>query len=237
MNRTLFTLLTVIVFSLPAAAGDNDAGAKGAHDISWGVKLGFTSCSTYLSSASIDGVEFENYTQNTQLGNFMSAHVQYGRDRFFLQTGLGISLNKSAFTVDLAEHDRSATEPEYLELAYRMAGLTIPVQAGFNIVNQEPYHMSLYAGPSMRIQSIDAYECKATGGEGYTISEIPRRVLFGTSFGFNVQTGRTFFNMEYEIVLSNISKQLLIRKDEFDIPYLQLGRRMGIFSFSYGVLF
>lgn len=236
MKNRLLILLTAVIYGMPTAAAGSSVPEKES-SLSWGARLGFSSCSTYLSSASIDGVEFENYTQDAQLGNFISIHVQYGYGRLFFQTSPGLSLNKSAFTVDLAEHDRSATEPESLELAYKMTSLVLPLQMGYSFVNQPPYHMSLYAGPCVRIQSVDRYGCTATGGNGYNISETPRRFLFGSSAGFNVQTGRTFFNMEYEIVLSNISKHLSVRREGHDIPYLELGRRMGIFSFSYGILF
>lgn len=235
MKKTLLILLTALVFRLPLAAADNHVQDEKKSVISWGAKLGFTSCSTYLTDAAINGKEFEEYTQDTQLGNFISVHMQYGYDKFFFQTSLGLSLNKSAFFVDLAEHNINREEPENLGMEYEMTSLVLPLQVGYSIVNQPPYRMSLYTGPCMRIQSLDRYVCNVKSS--YNITETPRRFLFGGTFGFSVQTGRTFFDMQYEVVLSNISKQLSVSKEGSEFSSLTLGRRMGIFSFSYGILF
>ncbi len=237
MKKVIPILLSVMLFHLPSAAAGNNGRDRITPDLSWGGKLGFTSCSTYLADASVGGKEFEDYTQDTQLGNFISVIMQYGYDRLFVQTGLGIGLNKSAFQVDLNEHVPNSFAPDELELEYRMTSVFLPVQIGCSVVNLPPYRMSLYAGPSMRIQSLNRYVCKVSDKSGFSLSETPRRFLFGGTCGFCVQTGRTFFDMEYELVISNISKRLAITAESDAAQDLKLGRRMGIFSFSYGIIF
>lgn len=236
MKRTVFIIPAILLFCLPMAAAGEYADA-GQSSASFGVRFGFSSCSTYLTDASFGGMEFEEYTQDTQLGNFILFHMQYEYEKFFLQSGIGLGLNKSAFNVNLAEHDAQSDEPETLGISYEMTSMIVPLQLGYSIVNQSPYRMSLYAGPSMRILSTERYKCKVTEGDGYSIDETPRRFLFGGTLGFCVQTGRTFFNMEYEVAITDISKNLSFTGISEGTPSLTLGRRMGIFSFSYGILF
>ncbi len=236
MKKVILILLSAMLFHLPSAAVDNSVRDK-KPDVSWGGKLGFTSCSTYLTNASVNGKELEEYSQDTQLGNFISVNMQYGYDSFFFQTGLGIGLNKSAFQVNLNEHILNSFSPDELELEYKITSIFLPVQIGYSVVNRPPYKMSVYAGPSMRIQSLKKYDCNVSDESRFSVSETPRRFLFGGTCGFCVQTGRTFFDMEYELVVSNISKRLSITKNGTELQDLKLGRRMGIFSFSYGILF
>lgn len=232
-------ILAALIPMCRAAAAEADSISMRKSAVAFGAKAGFSSASTYLYHASIDGHNLRDYRQDTQLGNFIMLHVQYGLDKLYLQSGLGIGFNKSTFYLDMNNQAGGEQAPEEMCYSYRLTSLMIPVQLGYSIVNQQPYRMAVYGGPRMRILSDKLFDTSVTGIKDLQIEEKPSKLAFGMTLGMTVQIGRTFFDMEYETVLSNISDCITVTgtNGNTDIPDMELDRKMGIFSFSYGFLF
>lgn len=237
--RFAMLILAALVPACGIRAAEADSIGMRKSTASWGVKAGFSSAGTYLSNASIDGIRLREYRQDTQLGNFITMHMQYGYDKLYLQSGLGIGFNKSTFYLDMNSSANEEQAPEEMCYSYRLTSLMVPVQIGYSIVNQQPYRMAVYGGPRMRILSKSRYETSVTGIGSMQINEKPASMVFGATVGMTVQIGRTFFDMEYEAILSNISSGITVTDTDGNtgLPDIRLDRKMGIFSFSYGFLF
>lgn len=233
MKKILTAILLFSAISPVQARTEEDTW--GASGFSFGLKIGFAATGSNLSGASIDGLEIEDYRQDTQLGNLGMLQLGYGMNRFYLKSGAGIGLNKSAFFFN----GDGGLFPAGSEIScsYKLHNIMVPLQLGYNIIDQKPYRMSIYAGPDFRFILTDSYRFGIADHNGISFSEEAAKMTAGITVGLDVLIGRTFFDVGYERVLTDISEGITLDGADASGHRLDLGRRMGIFSFSYGILF
>ncbi|MGX8689470.1 MAG: outer membrane beta-barrel protein [Bacteroidaceae bacterium] len=237
MRRYALTFLVLVLTAATAQAGQ--PGKKGS-DIPafiWGAKVGFQANGTYLSNAMIDGHNISDYIQDSQVGNFAALQLRWNSERFLIQTGVGISHNKSAFSVDRNSWDPQAESKDEFMYSYSMTSLMVPLQVGFHFINQSSYCMSVFTGPRLRYVPDNYYSMSITNSTPYSFTEKPNNLLVGWTAGLSVQIGRTFLDFEYEATISTISKSLVDTSGSVPAPDYRLNRRLGIISFSYGIMF
>ena len=121
--------------------------------------------------------------------------------------------------------------------SYSMTSLMVPLQAGFHFINQSSYCMSVFTGPRLRYVPDNYYSMSITNSAPYSFTEKPNNLLVGWTAGLSVQIGRTFLDFEYEATISTISKSLVDTSGSVPAPDYRLNRRLGIISFSYGIMF
>lgn len=233
MKRILAAILFLSAFCPAQARTEEDTWD--ASGFSYGLKIGFAATGTNLSGASVDGMEMEDYRQDTQLGNLGILQLGYGMNKFYLKSGAGISLNKSTFFFD-GDGELFPAGSE-ISCSYKLHNILVPFQFGYNVIDQEPYRMSIYAGPDLRFILTDRYRFDIAEQNGISFMEEAAKMTAGITLGLNVLIGRTFFDVEYERVLTDISKGISLEGADASGHRLDLGRHMGIFSFSYGILF
>ena len=205
--------------------------------ITWGVRLGFAATGTYVTDAFIDGHQLTEYTQDTQVGNFAAMQLRLNSKRLLIQSGLGLSFNKSSFFIDKNSWNPEAEESNDMSCSYSMLSITAPVQFGFHIVNRPPYCMSVFTGPRLRYTPSGQYTVKYTNLDPYKFTESPTELIVGWTAGLSVQTGRTFLDFEYEATINTISGPMHDTTNAAPAPGYRLNRRIGIISFSYGIMF
>lgn len=205
--------------------------------ITWGVRLGFAATGTYVTDAFIDGHQLTEYTQDTQVGNFSAVQLRLNSKRLLVQTGIGLSFNKSSFSMDKNSWNPEAEESNDMSCSYSMLSVTTPVQFGFHIVNRPPYCMSVFTGPRLRYTPAAKYKVKYTNLDPYNFTDSPIELVVGWTAGLSVQTGRTFLDFEYEATINTISGPMHDLNDIDPAPNYRMNRRIGIISFSYGIMF
>jgi hypothetical protein len=116
--------------------------------------------------------------------------------------------------------------------------IDIPFQFGYNVIKDREYCMALFCGPRIRIPIQNTYNTNFVNFGQENIVEVPYNFITTLSFGLNCSIDRTFFDIEYDLGINNISKRI----DYDTTPQdnggsVTLDRRHGTFSFSIGMIF
>lgn len=237
MKLRLLTLTTAMFMFTAAHAQFLNRNMLPAFSTSWGVKVGFAANATYVTDAFMNGHELTEYTQDTQVGNFATLLLRLNSRTIFLQTGLGLSFNNSCFYLDMNSWDPEAESKNDILCTYEFKSLTLPLQMGYHIVNSPPYRMSAYTGPRFHYTPDKFYKVQYSGLEPYDITDTPIELIMGWTLGFSVNIGRQFLDFEYEATINTISGPITDRSGTTPAPDFRIDRRLGMMSFSYGIIF
>lgn len=237
MNRHITILAISLMLFAPANAEKAAKDFEPLPTFTWGLRAGFAASSTYVSKASFNGQTIDEYTQDTQLGNFIAFQCRLNSKRLFLQSGFGIGFNKSTYTLDTKDLSIAPALPNDISVSYEMKSLMIPVQAGYHIVNQSPYCLSIFTGPRLRFVSDKYYKASFENLEPYSLTEEPANIIISWTFGMSVQISRTFLDFEYDAGIGNMSNGIMDTSGIMPSPDLQIRHRLGTISFSYGIMF
>lgn len=230
---TLFTVLLPVI----AVQAKGPRSALPSFSSNWGARVGFAATATYITDAFIDGHELTEYTQDTQVGNFGAFIFRMNSRTIFFQSGLGMSCNKSSFYVDMNSWDPEAESKNNLSCSFTQKSLTVPLQIGYHIINEPPYCMSVFTGPRLRYTPEKYYTSTFNNLDPYEFTEKPTELIVGWTLGLSVKIGRTFLDFEYEATINNVTGPMTDMSDAFPVPEYRLNRRLGIMSFSYGIMF
>lgn len=235
--RKVLATLAVLLLAMPAVAVQPETARDAMSLFTWGVRAGFAANSTYVTNAVIDGHTIEDYRQDTQLGNFAAFQFRLNSRKLFLQTGIGIGSNKSTFYIDRNSWDPELESVNELGVSYSINSLMVPLQVGYHLVNNAPYSLSVFTGPRFRLPFADKYESEITGNLQDELEENLPNMIAGWTLGLGIQIGRSFFDFEYECGISDISGGIHPVAANVPDPGITLDRRLGIMSFSFGIMF
>lgn len=237
MKPRLLTLTTVLFLFTTAHAQFLNRNSLPAFSSSWGAKVGFAANATYVTDAFMNGHKLTEYTQDTQVGNFATFILRLNSRTVFLQTGIGMSFTKSCFYLDTNSWDPDAESKNEISCAYQFKSLTLPLQMGYHIVNSPPYCMSAYTGPRFRYTPDKLYEVQYSNLEPYQITDSSIELIMGWTVGLSVRIGRQLLDFEYEATINTVSGPISDLNGIDPAPDFRLNRRLGIMSFSYGIMF
>ena len=237
MRAGRLTLMALLLLSTAASAQTQGRSSLPAFSTNWGVKVGFSATASYLTDGYMNGHTLTEYTQDTQVGNFATFLLRLNSRTVFLQTGVGINYNKSCFYVDMNSWDPEATTRNDMSCVFKYESLTVPFQAGYHIINRPPYCMSAFAGARFRYTPDKFYSVQYEKLDPYQVSEKAMELIIGLSAGLSIKIGRTFLDFEYEATVNTITGPIYDINDLQPAPDFRFDRRLGIMSFSYGILF
>lgn len=235
MKKYALILIGLYPMALYAVGQEQDKTA--ASSFEWGCKIGFAATGTNLSDAYIDGKRITEYTQDTQVGHFFALQFRLNFNRFLIQSGLGISHNKSSFSIDSKYRDSGTGTAKDIYCSYSLHSLTLPIHAGYHIINRSPYYMSVFTGPCMRYTPPKLFSTKIENLDPYQFTESAEKFIVSWTIGMSFQIGRTIFDFEYEQSINDITSPLSDLSGADPVPGYRLDRRIGIISFSYGIMF
>ena len=236
MRRSVLVTILLILAPAVKAAGPAD-DFEPLPLFTWGARVGFAATGTYVTDVFIDDHQLTEYTQDTQIGNFAALQFRLNSKRFFFQSGFGIGMNKSTFTMDRNSWDTQAESKNEFSMSYSMTSIMIPAQFGLHAVNTPPYTLSVFTGPRFRFIPDKYYSCSFNNIDPYILNETPSAVVISWTMGMSVQIGRTFFDFEYEASINNLSGTIIESSGINPAPDIRMGRRFAALSFSYGIMF
>lgn len=238
MKLSVFAFLcAVLVPVLTTQAQERSDNSSPESRFNWGARIGFAATGTYVSGAYIENHKLSEYTQDTQVGNFAAMMLRWNFNKFLIQSGLGLSFNKSSFFMDKNGWDKQAESRNDFSCSYSMLSFTLPIQAGFHIVNRKPYCMSAFTGTRLRYTPDKYYSVTYENLDPYSFKDSQTRFILGWTAGLSVQIGGTFLDFEYEYSLNDITGNLYDTSGADPAPFYRLDKRVGIISFSYGIIF
>lgn len=232
MKRLFLSVLALLPLIMSHAVEPN--GHQPFPFFTWGAKIGFNATGTYITEAVIDGKELPNYEQDTQVGNFCTLQFRFNSKRLFFQSGIGLSLNKSTVSIDRNSWNQESQTKDFIMASYSMKSMTVPVQIGCHIVNQSPYCMSVFTGPKLRYTPPKYFSATYSNQNPYNLVETNKPLSVGWSIGLSILIERTFLDFEYEAGLNNLTKDLI---DTNSGTGINIGHRISVLSFSYGIMF
>lgn len=237
--RSLALTFLALVY-IPVIQANASEPGQAPNDISsftWGARVGFAATGTYLTDARIEGHKIKDYSQDTQVGNFASIQLRFNTRNFLVQSGIGLNMNKSTFIVDKNSWNPALESKDEITCSYSMISISVPIQAGYHIVNQPPYCMSVFTGPRFRYMPDKFYSINYSNTDPFTFSDSPTDIAVGWTAGVSIQIGRTFLDFEYEATINNISKPMVETSGANPAPDYKMNRRVSIFSFAFGIMF
>ena len=237
MKRCVLAILAVILPAVTIMSQESGKSRFPSYNFNWGVRIGFAATGTYLTKSVIDGHKLSDYTQDTQVGNFIALQLRLTAKSVLFQTGIGLNSNKSAFSIDRNSWNPEATTRDEIGCSFSALSMTIPLQVGYHIVDRPPYRMSVFTGPRLRYSPSDYYNVEYSNTVPYTYSDKPSEYILGWTAGLSIQIGRTFLDFEYEATINNMSHDMYETTGATSAPAMTLDRRVSVISFSYGIIF
>lgn len=236
MKQRLLTLITALFLFTAGHAQFLNRNTLPAFSSSWGAKVGFAANATYVTDAYMNGHQLTEYSQDTQVGNFLALLLRLNSRTIFLQTGLGLSFNQSCFSADMNSWNPEADTKNEMSCTYDFKSLTLPLQFGYHIVNSPPYCMSAYTGPRLHYTPDRFYSVQYSNLD-QQVTDTPIELIMGWTLGLSVKIGRTFLDFEYEATINTVSGPITSLDETVPTPDYRFDRRLGIMSFSYGIMF
>lgn len=233
----LRALTFILILNAVAIQAQESRSTLPAFSTNWGAKVGFAATASYVTNAVIEGHHLTEYSQDTQVGHFAALLFRLNSRTIFLQTGLGLSANKSSFYINLNSWDPQAESKNDMSCSYTMKSFTLPIQLGYHIVNRPPYCMSVFTGPRLRYTPDKFYSVQYNNLDPYEFTETPTEMIMGWTAGLSVRIGRTFLDFEYEASINTVSGPMTELTEANPAPNYTIDRRVGIISFSYGIMF
>lgn len=237
MRLRMLTTSAVLLFTVSALSQNQDRSDLPAISYNWGAKMGFSATATYVTDAYIEGHKLTSYTQDTQVGNFLSLIARLSSRSFFIQSGLGFNYNKSCVYIDKNSWNPESGSVNDFSCQFSLKSITLPIQLGYHIVNRQPYCMSVFTGPRLRFTPDNYYSVEFHNLDPYQFTEKPTEIIMGWTGGLSVKIGRTFIDFEYEATVNTVSGPMTDMSETTPAPDYRLNRRLGIMSFSYGIIF
>jgi hypothetical protein len=237
MKRRALAILLMILPAMTLTAQDLKGTPSPSYNFNWGLKMGFAATGTYLTKAEIDGHKLPDYTQDTQVGNFIALQLRITAKSFIFQTGVGLNSNRSSFFVDKNGWDSEATTRDEMGCSFSALSMSIPLQIGYHVVDRTPYRMTIFTGPRLRYAPSQYYTVEYTNTVPYEYTDKPTELTLGWTAGLSIHIGRTFLDFEYEATINNVSHSMYETTGNASAPSITLDRRVSIISFSYGIMF
>lgn len=238
MKRICIALISIFLSVTLLSAANPETSNDNKQFISYGFKIGFDATSLYMDNITVDNHVIERYNRDSQVGMNLTLFTRFNFAKFYLQTGIIGNYSRAAITFDKNSWNSESEEEDLAAFSMEGYCFDIPLQAGYNIIKDNEYCMALFCGPRIRIPIQNTYSTDFVNFKQDNIVEIPQNFITTMSFGLNCSIGNTFFDIEYDLGLSNISKEIRYNtttpNEDTDI---KMDRRHGTFSFSIGMIF
>lgn len=241
MKRLTIAVILIVLSFISAFAANPEQADKVNNEsqlVSYGFKIGFDATSLYMDNIVVDGHWIERYNRDSQIGLNLTLFTRFNFSKFYLQTGAIANYSRAAISFDKNSWNSELTEEN--PAAFSMEGycMDVPVQFGYNIIKDGEYSMALFCGPRIRIPLKNTYNTTFINFDKENIKEEVEDFITTISFGLNCTIVRTFFDIEYDLGLTNISREIKYSDiSQINSNEIVMNRRHGTFSFSVGMIF
>ncbi len=233
---TRLTRLTAILLLLPAMVAAKEQSGILSHRINYGLKVGCASTTLIMRDIRIGDFSTDEYSPNSETGFIVSAFGKVNLGRCYLQTGL--SFYSCYSSVDF-QYKAPESETE-TEQTFSIQGkyLQVPLLFGFNLVKEDPYSLSLFAGPKLTLPLSNTFSSEYSGFRGAVIDETIYPVTLKITLGMCCSIKNVLMDFGYDIELRPQSDGVLTESTFRGVPGPVVMRRStGVLYFSLGFIF
>ena len=202
----------------------------------FGVKAGFNSVIPFVRSLEIDGIECANISTENKAGEEVDLFFRLNVNRFFVQPTITWSKLSGVIKYERpALSEGSVKVDEQMKLKVSM--LEIPVLIGYHVVKENPYALSIMAGPSFRYNYKTDY-IHENPGALFVYNKDSSPYGIGAVVALSVSTGPLFLDFSYDMGITPfISKFANATTPTKDGETMRLKKRENVISFSFGFIF
>lgn len=233
---TRLTILTVLMLLLPATVAAGEQSGILSHRINYGIKVGCASTTLIMRDIRIGDFSTGEYSPNSETGFIVSAFGKVNMGRCYLQTGL--SFYSCYSSVDfLYKAPESGTETEQT-FSIRGKYLQVPLLFGFNLVKEDPYSLSFFAGPKLTLPISDTFSSEYSGFGGAVIDETIYPVTPKITLGMCCSIKNVLMDFGYDFEIRPQSDGVLTENAFRGVPGpVVMKRSTGVLYFSLGFIF
>lgn len=236
MKRLSLILLALsLIAPLSAGAAKTDAGRFKAFD--WGVRFGFGARTTNIQTLIVDGHEIEDYTKNNQVGYNAAVFARYNRSNVYFQAEGAFLHSRTSISFDRNSWNTLVATQHNTAFSTDGTALRTGVVMGYKIINQYPYTMSIYTGPTAEHLIESKTKTEFSGFASDDLYEELKPVQLAWKTGLECTIGRAILNFEYQKGIHNISDGIYDNSTGQKTDQIVLDRTNGVLSFSVGLIF
>ena len=204
--------------------------------MNFGIAAGCTSTSLYMRDIRVGDFTTANYGRNPEVGYLFDIFTRVNIRRCYIQTGLSYYNCNSSVRFDIPEENSEGMSTQTFSIAGQ--NLQIPAIFGYYLIRQEPYSMSVFAGPELSIPLKGTYSSVYSGfGDAGTIDDI-YPVNWKMTFGLCFNISCVFLNFGYDFDLRSQSDGVIEPATPVaGMPETVLRRTSGLLHFSVGLMF
>ena len=202
----------------------------------FGAKAGFQAIAYNNPEFEIEGYEFDSNTlHSNKIGYTISPFVRLTKDRLYVQAETIFGIARHSFDFNDADKNTNATiavnQPTY---NLRTICLQVPIVAGYHIIHEGEYQMSLFIGPKTKFV-FTAHNSQEFKHFKYdNLEEVLKKRCYYWETGLGVKIGYVFFDFIYDWGFTKASEYIMSKTDN---KKFRSDRRDHIFSFSVGMIF
>jgi len=235
MNRgALLTLWVIATLPFCRVHAEDYVHGKGNHEFLYGVKISASSAATNPYKIAVGSIGLKEYRIDSQVGTSLMLNGGVGFGQFRILSGIGLDYSRSTIYVDFNSFEGSNLQADEGCLSVEMKDLMIPLKLDYTLIDQEPYRLSVFAGPKARLVLPGSYDSDFQQFPAEGLKEEPSTLMMSGAIGIGVQTGRTFFEFELEHSFSNLSDGIMDRNGH--PSGIVIDRKLNIMTFSVGIL-
>lgn len=209
----------------------------------WGGTVGFNSTFPIINSLTINDVETENIRLQYKVGYQASTFCRVNIDRFFIQPSLSWRYSEGDIRFSIPEGEdngqagNSNTLPQENQLTYKTASIEVPVMVGYYLVKENPYALSVMAGPNLKYNYKTRYTAHFYDApREYNNESTPYGI--GIATGISVTIWRLFFDFTYEFGLNHAESDFKERHTIEPVDgNIIINKRTNVMKFALGFLF
>lgn len=235
--KTPLILLTLSLLS-PLSSRAETAGVDSFKEsLGWGMRFGFGARSTDMQALNVSGHPIKDYTKNNQVGYCGTLFARYNTPDMFFQAEGSVLHSRTSISFDRNSWNTADPTLQNSTFATDQMVLRAGVNAGYKVVNQPPYTMSLYTGPVAEhvLESFSKTEFSGFASDDMYEEIAPVQIAWKT--GLECTIGNAVFCFEYQKGLHNISRGIYDSTTGELSEETVLNRTNGILSFSVGLIF
>ena len=202
--------------------------------VSYGVKGGFNSSMFIIDEFKVNGTSIKEMQNNYKVGFNLALFTRINWGRHLLQLSPEFSVINSEITFDKKASQHPDVVPDYATISTNLKTFNLHAVYGYSVIDEASYGLAVFGGPVIKYIWRDKSHISYINFSD-TMVETIKPVCVNFEVGVSVKISYLFFDISYEVGLTNVSKAIVEQNGASSETVLD--RRNNVLSFSFGCSF